>query len=52
METYKGYCVKCKKKDVTMKNVKEVTSANGKRAAKGQCPTCGTTMMRFLAAKK
>jgi len=43
----KGYCVKCKKKNVEMKDVKVVTMKNGRKAAKGKCPTCGTTMFRI-----
>ena len=46
-----GYCVKCKKKDVTLQNA-EVVKMKGKggprRAAKGTCPTCGTGMYRIL----
>ncbi|HLC80333.1 hypothetical protein J4417_05880 [Candidatus Woesearchaeota archaeon] len=50
-----AYCVKCKKKQ-EMTNAKEV-SMNGKggvkrRAMKGQCPKCGTTMFRIMGAKK
>lgn len=47
----KAYCVKCKKKDITMKDEQEVTTAKGGRAAKGVCPTCGTGMMKFLPKK-
>jgi Domain of unknown function (DUF5679) len=44
-ETYNGYCVKCKeKRDFTG----EVTVTNGRRMAKGTCPTCGTKMNRIL----
>lgn len=48
----KGYCVKCKKKDVVMKDAKEV-EMKGKggvkrRAMKGTCPHCGTGMYRIL----
>lgn len=53
MAEYKGYCVKCKKKDVTMKNAKE-TTMKGKvtmRAVKGECPKCGTTMYKILGKK-
>jgi len=50
----KAYCVKCKaKKD--MKDEKVVTlKGKGKtkrQAAKGVCPTCGTTMFKFLPSK-
>ena len=40
----KGYCVKCKKKGVEMKDVEEVTMKNGRKANKGKCPKCGTGM--------
>ncbi|MBR9683823.1 hypothetical protein GOV03_04765 [Candidatus Woesearchaeota archaeon] len=50
-----GYCVKCKAKR-EMKEAKEV-EMNGKggtkrRAMKGKCPNCGTTMFRIMGAKK
>lgn len=50
-----GYCVKCKAKR-EMKEGKEV-SMNGKggtkrRAMKGVCPKCGTTMFKIMGAKK
>ncbi len=42
-----AYCVKCKsKKD--MKNAKEATMKNGRKAMKGECPTCGTGMFRIM----
>lgn len=43
----KGYCVKCKKKNVEMKNSKAVKLKNGRAATKGECPTCGTKMFRI-----
>ncbi len=42
----KGRCMKCKK-EVEMKDVKEVTMKNGMRAAKGTC-ACGTKVFRIL----
>ena len=40
------YCVKCRtKRDA--ENVEEVTMKNGKKAAKGKCPVCGTSMFRI-----
>jgi Zn finger protein HypA/HybF involved in hydrogenase expression len=42
-----AYCVKCKSKR-TMKDANEVTMANGRKAMKGQCPTCGTGMFKIL----
>jgi len=45
-----GYCVKCKsKKD--MKDSKEVTMKNGRKAAKGKCGDCTTSMFRILGNK-
>ncbi len=41
-----AYCVKCKKKR-EMKNPKQVTLKNKKKAMKGTCPTCGTGMFRI-----
>ena len=42
-----GYCVKCKAKK-EMVDAKEVTMKNGRRALKGKCPDCGTSMFRIL----
>lgn len=39
--------MKCKK-EVEMKNAKEVTMKNGMKAAKGECPACGTKVFRIL----
>jgi len=52
MAEYTGRCMKCKKNDVKMKDAKEVTMKNGRRAAKGVCPVCGTGMFRILGVKK
>ncbi|GBF24206.1 hypothetical protein MnTg01_00544 [archaeon MnTg01] len=41
-----GYCVKCRKK-VEMKDPEEVTLKNGRPAAKGTCPNCGTKVFRI-----
>ncbi len=46
-----GYCVKCKSKK-EMKDEQEVTFKNGRRAMKGKCPVCGTTMCRILGKAK
>jgi len=48
-EQYEGFCVKCKKK-VTMKDPQIVTLKNGRKAAKGVCPHCGTTIYRFISS--
>ena len=45
-----GYCVKCKATR-KMTEVQIVSTKNGKPAAKGKCPVCGTTMMKFLSSK-
>lgn len=41
-----GYCVKCKAKQ-EMKDVKDVTMKNGRKAKKGVCPKCGTKMFKI-----
>jgi hypothetical protein len=46
-----AYCVKCKKK-TQMNDPHEVTMKNGKRAMKGTCSVCGTTMQTFLKESK
>ena len=43
---YEAYCVKCKAKREFEGEV--VTLKNGRSAAKGTCPVCGTTVMRML----
>jgi hypothetical protein len=45
-----GYCVKCRAKRV-ITNAKEVTMKNGRLAAKGTCPVCGTGVFKFLPKK-
>jgi hypothetical protein len=45
-----AYCVKCKAKR-TMKDPQEQTMANGRKAMKGTCPTCGTGMFKILGNK-
>ncbi len=40
------YCVKCRtKRDAT--NTQEVTLKNGRKATKGTCSVCGTSMFRI-----
>jgi Domain of unknown function (DUF5679) len=46
MAQYEAYCVKDKKKVQFEGEV--VTLKNGRKAAKGKCPECGTTVMRIL----
>ena len=45
-----GYCVKCKSKR-EMAESKEVTMKNGRKAMKGKCVTCGTSMFCILSSK-
>jgi predicted RNA-binding Zn-ribbon protein involved in translation (DUF1610 family) len=45
-QMYEGYCVKEKAKRQFRGEV--ITMKNGRRAAKGKCPSCGTTIMRIL----
>lgn len=50
MANYEGYCVKCKTKREF--DGQEVTLTNGRPAAQGTCPVCGTKMNRMLSTKK
>ncbi len=50
-EVIMGYCVK-EKTQKPMKDAKEVTLKNGKRAMQGVCASCGTKMMKFISSKK
>jgi len=45
-EMYEGYCVKDKRKVQFEGEVKILK--NGRRAAQGKCPNCGTTVTRIL----
>jgi Zn finger protein HypA/HybF involved in hydrogenase expression len=45
-----AYCVKCKAKR-DMKDPKENTMANGRKAMKGTCPVCGTGMFKIMGNK-
>jgi hypothetical protein len=45
-EKYEGYCVKCRAKRQFDGEVKKLD--NGKKAAQGNCPECGTKMTRIL----
>lgn len=47
MPAVEGYCVKCKAKR-EMKDAKEVTMANGRKAMKGTCVKCGTGMFKIM----
>ena len=49
--TIEAYCVKCREKR-TVENAEVVELDNGRRAAKGKCPVCGTTVNRFLPSEK
>ncbi|HBY06445.1 MAG TPA: hypothetical protein DEH22_01130 [Chloroflexi bacterium] len=44
---FEGYCVKCREKK-TVTNGKVEETSNGRRMAKGTCPTCNTKVSRFL----
>ncbi len=46
-----AYCMKCKATR-KMNDAQEVTMENGRRAAKGICPVCGTKMTKFLPSDK
>ena len=47
MDEVKAYCMKCKTERI-VKDPQVVTTKNGRRAAQGTCPVCGTKMFKFL----
>ncbi len=46
MAKYEAFCVKDREKVEFEGEVVELK--NGRKAAKGKCPVCGTTVMRIL----
>ena len=46
MANYEAYCVKCKEKRNFDGEVVEMK--NGRKAAQGKCPECGTKLNRIL----
>ncbi|MFQ6020762.1 MAG: DUF5679 domain-containing protein [Candidatus Aenigmatarchaeota archaeon] len=46
-----GRCMKCRKQ-VEIKDGKEVTLKNGMLAIKGVCENCGTKVFRIIGKKK
>ena len=44
-----GYCVKCKKKGVEMKDPAMHQTKKGGFMAKGACPDCGTTVCAMMS---
>ncbi|MBU0951422.1 MAG: hypothetical protein KKH91_01155 [Elusimicrobia bacterium] len=46
----KGRCMKCKK-EVEIKDGKEIVMKNGMKAMKGCCPDCATKVFRILGKK-
>ena len=49
MAEYNGYCVKCREKRDF--EGEEVEMKNGRKAAQGACPVCGTKINRMLSTK-
>jgi hypothetical protein len=47
MDEVKAYCMKCKTERM-VQDAHVVTTKNGRRAAQGTCPVCGTKMFKFL----
>ena len=45
----KGYCVKCRKKGVEMKDPQIVKNVRGGYMGKGICPHCGTKMNAMMS---
>jgi Zn finger protein HypA/HybF involved in hydrogenase expression len=53
-EKVEGYCVKCKaKREIAEAKETTIKGKGGKtrRAMKGKCPKCGTTMFRIMPNK-
>jgi DNA topoisomerase-1 len=46
-----AYCARCRTRRV-LTNVREETTANGRRAGRGACAVCGTTVFTFLPTKQ
>jgi hypothetical protein len=46
MAAIQGYCMKCKTKR-EIKDPKQVTMKNGKKALSGTCEVCGTKMFKI-----
>lgn len=46
-----GFCVKCRTKG-GMKDVVDKQTKNGRYMRQGKCVKCGTTMSKFVGAKK
>ena len=46
-EEIKAYCMKCKA-ERAIQSVQIVMTKNGRPAANGVCPVCGTKMFKFL----
>jgi len=42
-----AFCVKCRKK-VEIAEAVTVTLKSGRKALKGKCPACGTTVFKFI----
>ena len=42
-----AYCMKCKKQQ-TVKDGETVTMKNGRKALKGKCTVCGTSVYKML----
>ncbi|MCX5782169.1 MAG: DUF5679 domain-containing protein [Elusimicrobia bacterium] len=46
-----GRCMKCKKQ-VEIKEPKDVVMKNGMKAVSGSCPECGTKVFRIVGKSK
>ncbi len=46
----KAYCVKCKA-EKPIADAVEQSLKNGRKALKGKCPTCGTSIFKMLPGK-
>lgn len=47
----RGYCVKCRE-TVDMRNIEEAEMSNKKKAWKGSCSKCGSTLFKIKAESR
>ena len=49
---YKGRCMRCRKNDMLMKDVKIVSMGGTRKAAKGKCAKCDCNMYKILSKEQ
>ena len=51
MDDIKAYCVKCREM-VDMKQPEDFEMSNGKKALKGKCSECGSTLFKIKPSSR